>query len=99
MRAVALVGLSVVVLAAGCRERPGVQGDAAAESPALDVAPPIDGGGAGLVVDFTVTGCPKFDAKGPSCSGAVPLTVSFVPVTSPTAGTFFWDFGDMTPHS
>ena len=85
---------SLLVLA--CNKGGATGGDAGPEAPMADGPPPIDAGQQALAVDFTVTGCPDFDVGKPQCKGVAPLTVSFVPVTSPSVGTFRWDFGDKT---
>ena len=49
-----------------------------------------------LAVDFTVMGCPIFDATIPQCRGPAPLTLTFVPITSGAVTRFLWDFGDLS---
>jgi hypothetical protein len=86
--ALALLG----ALAAACPETPGPTVDAAQDArpdaTEGDTRPTV------LAVDFTVIGCPKFDASVPQCRGPAPLTLTFVPITSGVVTRFLWDFGD-----
>jgi hypothetical protein len=90
--ALALLG----ALGAACTEPPGTPADSGVDGP-----PGLDGGeGDGrptvLAVDFTVMGCPNFDATVPQCRGPAPLTLTFVPITSGVVTRFLWDFGDLS---
>ena len=62
--------------------------EAGVDAPRGDARPTV------LAVDFTVMGCPKFDATIPRCEGPAPLTLTFVPITSGPVTRFLWDFGD-----
>jgi PKD repeat protein len=50
-------------------------------------------------LDFTLTGCGRYDASAGRCYGAPPLTLSFSPIGSAALTRFLWDFGDGTPPS
>jgi hypothetical protein len=73
--------------------------DAAVEHPTADAIARTPDGPPALVVDFSVEGCPAFDAENLSCVGAVPLTLQFVPLVTSPVTQYVWDFGDPTPTS
>jgi len=98
--ATAAVAAAAVATGAVCDRAETQRGrDAAADASEHETPSPVEAGAQALAVDFTVTGCPSFDSATPRCTGTAPLTLSFVPVTSPQVGTFQWDFGDGTPRS
>jgi hypothetical protein len=68
----------------------------AADAPVETDAGQVDGRPTVLAVDFTVIGCPNFDATVPQCRGPAPLTLTFVPITSGVVTRFLWDFGDLS---
>jgi hypothetical protein len=86
--ALALLG---ALLAACSGETPEPAIDAAPVRPDGAEEPP---GPTVLAVNFTVIGCPSFDATVPQCRGPAPLTLTFVPITSGPVTRFLWDFGD-----
>jgi hypothetical protein len=76
----------------------------------VDAAVPTDGGGRDLPVEldtgaqvagaFTIVGCATLDQRTeqPTCRGAAPLTLTFVPLVS-GADTFAWTFQGGSPAS
>ena len=52
-----------------------------------------------LALDFSATGCAKFDAVASRCDGPAPLTLTFTPIASAEVTRFLWTFGDDTPDS
>jgi len=71
--------------------------DAGTDGRPLDAAPaPLDAE-LSLSVDFTVEGCPSFNPQAPACTGKVPLTLLFVPLSTTAVTKYLWDFGDPTP--
>jgi FOG: PKD repeat len=85
-----------LLLLAACGGRSSPVADAGPDGARPDTALPADAGPLPLAVDFTVAGCPGFDAAVPSCTGLAPLTVQFEPIATPTISKYFWDFGDGT---
>jgi hypothetical protein len=90
--ALALLG----ALAAACTGNGPGSVDAGPDGPGGPDAQEGDGRPTVLAVDFTVTGCPNFDATVPQCRGPAPLTLTFVPITSGVVARFLWDFGDLS---
>jgi PKD repeat protein len=72
--------------------------DAAVSRRPVDAGVPVDAVTTPLAIDFTVSGCPKFEAA-PRCTGRAPLTLEFVPLGTASVTNFLWDFGDGTPKS
>jgi hypothetical protein len=92
-----LLVASIALAALACRDRTAAPPDAGNDGGRNDAANPLT-----LVV--AVTGCATYQAAGgctnpeaPCCTGAPPLTLSFVPVGSPELSQFRWTFGDGTP--
>jgi PKD repeat protein len=84
-------------LAAGCHQRAFVV--TGMDAAATDGSPDAQ---TTLTLDISVTGCANLSVGGAtavSCSGPVPLTVSFAPVGSAALTTFRWMFGDRSPSS
>jgi len=87
--------LALAGLACGKTQAP--VGDAAAERPVQEVAPPAPDIPPTLAVDFSVEGCPAFDADNLSCTGTAPLMLRFVPLVTTAVSQYIWDFGDSVP--
>lgn len=98
-RRAALALAALLPTAAACGGSSGGGHDAGRDLLPFDSPAASDGSPQGLAVDFTVMSCPNLEAAVPRCRGAAPLTLSFVPVTSPSVGTFLWDFGDKTARA
>jgi hypothetical protein len=71
--------------------------DAGVDKSTSDAATPQSDALVSLAVDFTVEGCPSFDAQALTCTGTVPLAIRFVPMVTTTVTQYYWDFGDATP--
>lgn len=87
--------LALAGLACGKTQAP--VGDAAVERGPLEVSPPTTDVPPILAVDFSVEGCPSFDADKLSCTGSAPLTLRFVPLVTTTVSQYIWDFGPSQP--
>jgi PKD repeat protein len=93
-------GLGVFVLLLACKSSATSDPDGGVNVRLPDAAPRSDAvDNIPLAVDFTVSACPHFEAVGPRCSGAAPLTLEFVPLFTPSVSKFLWDFGDGTAKS
>jgi PKD repeat protein len=86
--------LVLVLAGLACGENPTPVHDAAVERPVADTAQRIPDGPPALVVDFSVEGCPAFDPDNPTCTGAVPLVLQFVPMVTAPVTQYIWIFGD-----
>jgi PKD repeat protein len=71
--------------------------DAGVDKSLSDTATPQSDALVSLAVDFTLEGCPSFDAQALTCTGTVPLAIRFVPMVTTTVTQYYWDFGDATP--
>lgn len=87
--------LALAGLACGKTQAP--VGDAAVERFAMEASPPTADVPPVLAVDFSVEGCPSFDAEKLSCTGAAPLTLRFVPLVTTAVSQYIWDFGENQP--
>ncbi len=80
---------------AGCDDSTTAPVEAGVDAALADGGVPLDTLSSALAIDFTVAGCSRTDAA-TTCTGAAPLTVTFVPITSGDLSEFFWTFGDNT---
>jgi PKD repeat protein len=86
-----------VVAAAGCQDRGTNAGDAGQERTTYEGGVRPEGGPTPLVLEFTMTGCARFDLASNRCTGSAPLRISFAPLSSASLNRLVWDFGDGTP--
>jgi PKD repeat protein len=84
--------LAMASLACGKSQSP--VGDAAVERFAVEASVPTSDVPPTLAVDFSVEGCPSFDADKLSCTGAAPLTLRFVPLVTTVVSQYLWNFGE-----
>ena len=86
--------LAITTIALACTSTPHDVRDASIERiPSDSASAPADTAVA-LAIDFTVEGCPNFDAQNYVCAGPAPLTVRFVPIATTTITSYLWAFGD-----
>jgi PKD repeat protein len=83
-----------LLLFAGCGGQPSPAVDARPYVPPPDSAPTPDAPPPPLAVDFTAVGCLRVVSTDPTCTGAAPFTVQFVPITSQAVIKYSWNFGD-----
>jgi PKD repeat protein len=91
--------LVITLTALACSKATQPVRDAGVDKSASDAATPQSDALVSLAVDFTVEGCPSFDAQALTCTGTVPLAVRFVPMVTTTVTQYYWDFGDAAPVS
>ncbi len=86
--------LIITFAALACSKATSDLRDAGTELGSLDAEGPVVDAQISLAVDFSVENCPTFDVQAPSCTGKVPFSVRFVPLTTTTVTQYIWDFGD-----
>src|SRR5438874_13733345 len=97
MRRPVLAALVALASLQGCSDAP-IGGDAAVPTDGSVELGPEPDGGPPLGAGFTVSGCATltYPDGHPRCTGAAPLTVTFVPLGSGVT-TFLWAFQGGTP--
>jgi PKD repeat protein len=86
--------LAMACFACGKTQAPA--GDAAVERFTVEASPPTADVPPTLAVDFSVEGCPSFDADRMTCTGRPPLTLRFVPLLTMPVSQYLWNFGDQS---